>query len=79
MKPSNSGGFQTGSGSIVVGVPEGSGFDLDAHTGSGGVDVEPPVTVSGQLTRNTLRGRVGTGGARLNLRTGSGSIRVDHQ
>src|SRR5690606_24423661 len=68
---------QSGSGSIVVRVPPGAEFDVDAHTGSGGISVEQQVTVSGEQRRGSLSGRVGSGGPMLSLRTGSGNIRIE--
>jgi hypothetical protein len=68
---------QTGSGGITVSLPAGTGFELDAHTGSGSVSTSHQVTVSGTIRRNELRGVVGKAGNLLRLRTGSGNIRVD--
>lgn len=67
----------TGSGSVVVRLPQQAAFDLDAHTGSGSVTVDHPITVSGRLRRNEVSGRVRGGGVALDVRTGSGSIRIE--
>src|SRR5207302_9607993 len=57
--------FQTGSGGINPGLPDGAAFSLDAKTGSGGVHNE--------IGSN----EVGNGPhAPLKLRTGSGGIRI---
>lgn len=77
--PSGPWSVQTGSGSIDVRIPAGTGFEVDAHTGSGRIQVEQQVTTSGTLERNSLRGRVGSGGPLLKLRTGSGGIRIAEQ
>jgi 50S ribosomal subunit-associated GTPase HflX len=48
------------------------------HTGDGTIrndlDVEP--SGSGQVSRRTVRGRLGAGGRQLRIRTGDGSIRL---
>jgi hypothetical protein len=63
------------SGGIRVDVPNGFGFDLDATTSSGSIDVGMPVTIS-STGRRTLRGTVHGGGSRLRIHTSSGSIDV---
>jgi DUF4097 and DUF4098 domain-containing protein YvlB len=68
--------IQTGDGSVTLTVPDGFGAELDAHTGDGGIHMED-VTVSnvtGRIGRNSLRGRIGSGGNNLRVRTGDGSI-----
>jgi DUF4097 and DUF4098 domain-containing protein YvlB len=69
--------LQTGSGSIDLDLPPNAGFELNAHTGSGGNDVGFPMTVQGRIgDRHNLNGRVGAGGLPLYARTGSGGIRI---
>lgn len=63
------------SGGVRVDVPDGSGFDLDANTSSGSIDVGMPVSVT-STGRRTLRGTVHGGGSRLRIRTSSGSIDI---
>jgi hypothetical protein len=63
------------SGGVRVDVPNGSGFDLDATTSSGSIDVGMPVAVT-STGRRTLRGTVHGGGSRLRVRTSSGSIDI---
>ena len=41
--------LDTGSGSVVVRLPQQAAFNLDAHTGSGSVTVGHPLTISGRL------------------------------
>lgn len=66
--------LEASSGGIEVELPPAASFDLDAHTSSGSIDSERPVSVSGRISRRSLRGAVGTGGPRLLLETSSGSI-----
>jgi len=64
------------SGSVNVTLPAGRGFELDATTGSGHIDVGPPITLSGSVDRRRLRGTVGSGGPLLHVRTGSGGVYI---
>jgi DUF4097 and DUF4098 domain-containing protein YvlB len=68
--------ISTGDGSVTLEVPEGFDAELDAHTGDGRIHMQD-VTVSnvtGKLGKNTLRGRLGSGGHGVRVRTGDGSI-----
>jgi DUF4097 and DUF4098 domain-containing protein YvlB len=75
--------FSTGSGSVRLRVPNDSAFDLDAHTGSGRVYVQRPVTmtmqgdVSEASRGKTVMGKVNGGGPLLHVRTGSGNITIE--
>src|SRR5262249_35151599 len=68
----------TGDGSVTLAIPDGFGAELDAHTGDGGIRTQD-ITVSnvtGRISRNSLRGRLGNGGHNLRGRTGDGSITI---
>jgi len=69
--------LDTGSGSVHVSLPVDAAFELDAETGSGGINIEHPVTVQGRISKRHLRGTVRGGGELLTIDTGSGSIRVE--
>ena len=68
----------TGDGGVSIYLPSDFGAELDAHTGDGTIrndlDIEP--SGSGQISRRTVRGRLGAGGRQLRIRTGDGSIRL---
>ncbi|HET7871399.1 MAG TPA: DUF4097 family beta strand repeat-containing protein [Terriglobales bacterium] len=66
-----------GSGNITLKVPSQASFNLDAHTGSGTLKVNHPVTMQGTMARNHIQGKVGNGGALLEVHTGSGNIHLD--
>jgi hypothetical protein len=68
--------ISTGDGSITLEIPDGFGAELDAHTGDGSVHVNDVTlsNVTGEIRRNTVRGRLGSGGSAVRLRTGDGSI-----
>lgn len=64
-----------GSGGITLTVPAAASFALTAHTSSGDVRVDMPISIEEQ-TRKFLRARVGDGKAHVNLETRSGNIRI---
>lgn len=66
----------SGSGGIRVRLPENAKFNLSARTSSGTVNSDFPITVQGTINRHELNGPVNGGGPSLNLRTGSGGIRI---
>lgn len=66
----------TGSGSIEVEIPSGFDADLDAHTGDGHVNAEHVDTSGGTSGKRTVKGRIGSGGRTLRLRSGDGTIYV---
>jgi len=69
--------LDTGSGSVRVSLPEDAAFELDAESGSGGINIDHPLTVRGEISKRHLRGQVRGGGELLVIETGSGAIRVD--
>ncbi len=68
----------TGSGSVRVELPADANIDVDIETGSGGISSDFAVTMD-QVRRNELRGRIGQGGGRLVVSTGSGGVRLLRQ
>ena len=68
--------LSTSSGGVTVSLPASQGFELDASTGSGRIDTDFPVTVSGTVNRRSLRGTTKSGGPLLRVRTASGSISI---
>jgi len=73
-----SGGWMvhSGSGSIHLRLPSDAAFDLNAHTSSGSISLEHPVTVQGTLGRKEIRGKVRGGGVPVEVETGSGNIEI---
>jgi len=68
--------FTTGNGGITVRVPDGFGAELVSSTGGGRVTVDLPFEVEGRVRQSSVRGRIGSGGGRLVLRSGNGSVNV---
>jgi hypothetical protein len=66
----------SGDGSVTLEIPEGFSADLDAHTGDGGINLNgvSVTNVTGAISRNTVKGQLGSGGRSLHVRTGDGSI-----
>lgn len=71
--------ISTGDGSVSLYLPEDFGAELDAHTGDGAIRTELALAAAGspEGRRRTLRGRLGTGGRLLRVRTGDGSITLN--
>ncbi len=65
----------TGSGGVTLRLPDGTSAEVEADSGSGGIDVDFPIQVVSQR-RNYLRGVMGDGRGRIEIDTGSGRIRV---
>jgi DUF4097 and DUF4098 domain-containing protein YvlB len=68
--------LRTGDGNIILRVPQGLSADLDAHTGDGHVNIDFPVTVTGSVRENSIRGKMNGGGQPIELRTGDGNIEL---
>jgi DUF4097 and DUF4098 domain-containing protein YvlB len=66
----------TGDGSVTLQLPQGFNGELDAHTGDGSIHMNDITlsNVTGEIKRNSVRGRLGSGGPTVRVRTGDGSI-----
>jgi len=71
-----SGALRTSGGGIEVEFPEGQGAELDARTSGGRISIDAELAVSGEIEPGRVRGRLGPGGAELELETSGGNIRV---
>ena len=69
--------IDTGSGSVRIKLPVDAAFELDAHTGSGGITLDHPLTVQGKISKKRIRGNVRGGGDLIDIETGSGGIRIE--
>jgi DUF4097 and DUF4098 domain-containing protein YvlB len=76
-QPAGDWNMSTGSGGITVRLPAQAAFYLNAHTSSGSIHTDREVVMQGTVGRHDLRGTVNGGGFHLDLRTGSGSIRIE--
>lgn len=68
--------FSTTNGSVSVTLPDGARGEFDARTVNGGISTDFPLTVSGRIGGRRLQGRLGDGGARYELSTVNGAIRI---
>lgn len=75
-QPTGAWSVRTGSGSVELKLPSDAAFDLDAHTSSGSISVDHPITVQGNLGRKEIRGKVRGGGVPVEVATGSGDIQI---
>ncbi len=66
----------TSSGSVTLRIAPYAAFDLRVRTASGRINVDHPVTLSGNVGRNSLNGSVRGGGSLVNVHTSSGSIAI---
>jgi len=66
----------TGDGGVSLYLPPDFDADLDAHTGDGTIrnDLDIKAGTDGEISKRTVRGRIGDGGKRMQIRTGDGSI-----
>ncbi len=75
-KPTSSWAMRTGDGNLDLHLPDGFSADVDAHTGDGRITSDLPISTSGQLRENELRGKLNSGGNTLELRSEDGTIRL---
>lgn len=75
--PEDDWSLHSGSGDLTIRLPEDAAFDLYVKTGSGRIWTDHPMTVRGYVGPHGLEGSVGGGGPRVELRTGSGDIRIE--
>lgn len=64
------------SGTVTLRLGATAAFDLYAHTSSGRISVDQPVTVMGAISKHEMRGKVGGGGHLIEVRTSSGGIAI---
>lgn len=67
---------QSGSGGVRLTFPSQANFELDAHAGSGDIRTTRTVAVQGRADSHTMQGKVGNGGPRVTIQTGSGDIEI---
>ncbi|MFO7767493.1 MAG: DUF4097 family beta strand repeat-containing protein [bacterium] len=65
----------TGSGRVLVYLPQAINAELEVDTGSGGIDIEVPVDHR-KKSRSHVLGQIGDGSGRIYIDTGSGEVRI---
>lgn len=66
---------ESGSAGVTIRLPADQTGDVDIETGSGGIDTDFSIA-SSRLARHHIRGTIGTGGGRIRIEAGSGSVRL---
>jgi hypothetical protein len=69
--------LRTTSGSVTVSLPQGTGFEVDAHAHSGRISTTHQLTKTEVSDKRELRGIVGQPDNRIYIRTTNGSILID--
>lgn len=68
--------LKTHSGNLEIWLPQESKFDLEATTFSGDIRSEFEISMTGEISRKKIKGKVNGGGAELSLKTFSGDIKL---
>ena len=68
--------LETVNGSVVLALPADAAADLEVRTLNGDFRSELPITLEGSLSGRRFRGRLGSGGTPIRMRTMNGGIRV---
>jgi len=66
----------TSNGGITVHLPSGAAANLVANTSNSSITTEFEVATQGSLSKHHLEGRIGAGGATIDLSTSNGTIRL---
>jgi hypothetical protein len=66
--------FTTTNGSVTVYAPPAIDADLEMSTTNGVLITDYPLTVSGQIARNSVRGTLGQGGRSIVVRSTNGNV-----
>lgn len=68
--------LKTSGGGVTVYLAKGIKVDVNARTSGGSVKCDMPITVSGLLGKNEVKGKINGGGPELYLRTSGGPVRI---
>lgn len=66
---------ETGSGDVTLHLPATLGADVDLETSSGDIETDFPVAIAHHAD-DRITGRIGSGGGRIRVETGSGAVRL---
>ena len=75
-KPTTDWKLGTGSGNIHLNIGRSAAFTVNASTGSGGIHIEQPFSMQGDLNRHHITASINGGGPAIKADTGSGDIRI---
>lgn len=71
-----SGRLSTSGGGVRVWLDRSANVEIDASTSGGTVSCDLPIRTRGRMSESSLQGTIGSGGARLTLRSSGGSILI---
>ncbi len=75
--PSASWDVSAASGDVRLRLPQTSAFNFEAHTASGSIAINHPLTAQTISNRRRLEGTVRGGGPLVSVKTASGDVRID--
>lgn len=71
---------ETSNGGVTLSIPDGYNADLETRTVNGGLRVDFPITVQGELTsRRGISTRLGSGGPMVRVRTTNGGVKINRR
>jgi len=76
LDPEGRSTLRTTNGSVRLTLPRDANAEIEARTVNGGIGCDFDVD-GGRKTKRKLEGRIGTGGARFDIRTVNGSVSID--
>ncbi len=68
--------LKTSGGGVTIYLAKGIKVDVNAKTSGGSVRCDMPITVSGLLGKNEVKGKINGGGPELYLRSSGGPVRI---
>jgi hypothetical protein len=68
--------LSTSGGSVTVYLAANVAMDVDAHSSGGHVSTDFPVTIQGEIKRDSLKAKINGGGPELYLRTSGGGVHI---
>ncbi len=77
VDPSGRNRLSTTNGSVRLVLPRDVGADVEAHTVNGAARCEFDLAADTRVSRRSIEGRIGSGGARFELRTVNGSTHIE--
>ncbi len=73
---SHGGTISSSGGSISVAVDPAANLQIDASTSGGTVRSDLPIRMSGEISRHSIEGTLGSGGSTLSVHTSGGSVHI---
>ena len=68
--------FETVNGGVKLALPPDAGLTISGSVVNGHIEADIPITLKGAIGKKTLNGTIGDGGARLDVSTVNGSVRI---